>query len=137
MTREQFVEEYNEMWQLKEFVSDHEIWDVLDDVYDAESYRDWVWDNIRDWCDSWESLGSWLYNLPESDEYDYYDLSDEPCGVGDWETSYWKQQVLDEADHRDLWDDDDEETFEIEEAPAEPPKADDTEFIMLLTAYAN
>lgn len=133
MTRQEFVEEILEMWQLKTFCYDYGFDDELSDVYDQDAYRDWVWDAIQNWSDDWESLASWLYNLPETSDYDYFDLSDEPCGVGDYEFDYYKERVLETVDSEgDFWDDTDE--FEIEEAPEEPPKPDDTEFMLLIAS---
>lgn len=132
MTREQFLEDIVDICQLMDFCYEYGFDDEVADVYSQASYKEWVWSSIQDWYGDWESLASWLYNLPETSDYDYFDLSDEPCGVGDYEFDYYKERVLEAADHNDFWDDTDE--YEIEEAPEEPPKPDDTEFMLLIAS---
>lgn len=130
MTRQQFLDDIVDIFQLMDFCYEYGFDDEVADVYSRDSYKEWVWSSIQDWYGDWESLASWLYNLPETFDYDYFDLSDEPCGVGDYEFNYYKGKVLEAADYEDFWEYADE--YEIEEAPAEPPKPDDKELIMLL-----
>ena len=132
MTRQQFLDDIVDISQLMDFCYEYGFDDEVADVYSQASYKEWVWSSIQDWYGDWESLGNWLYGLPESTEYDYFDLSDEPCGVGEYEFDRLKDNVLYAADHNDFWDDTDE--YEIEEAPTEPTKSDDEELIMLLVA---
>lgn len=139
MTRDEFLENILDMDDLKRFGYDYGYEYTLEDVYDRDSYNGWVWDSIRDWCDDWESLATWLYNLPETNDGRWFDISDEPCVVGDYEFESWKDDMLERLD-RDGFFENEEESFACDEmpvrtAPAAPNPADLERLTMLLAAY--
>lgn len=133
MNRQEFIDDIVDMYGLKQFDYDYDI-EMLGDVYDRDGFNDYVWSAVSDWCDGWESLGSWLYNLPSPDDYDYFDMSDEPCGVGQWEFDYWKGKILEYCDDNNLWDDD-EGGYACDDVPdyVPPVQEDDGQLLMLLS----
>lgn len=142
MTRQEFIDEINDIYDLMSFVYEYGYEHIVEYVYSQDSYSDWVWENIHDWGGSWEELQSWLYNLPETRDFDYFDISDEPCGIGDYEFERYKSDLIDALDYDDYWEDADEVDDDNNDANYvindEPPKTcnqeERNEFITLLTA---
>lgn len=111
MTRQQFIDEVNDWWELIDFCND-EGCSYCEDVYSEESRDDYINEELVDMArnaDSWASLRD---NLNDIDtDYDYYRCTDygDWEGLGDYEFRDYKEDVLEWADEQDIWEDDEEE----------------------------
>lgn len=120
MTRQEFIEDVNDFWDLKEFCYENNL-DTCDNIYDAESYNDFINECVIDWArqDNWWELLQRLADLPRN--YDWY-----YCGDYDWEEADFqdfKDEVLDEMDRYGDWDEEEEEEedeeFDFEDSQQE------------------
>jgi hypothetical protein len=111
MTRQEFIDEINNWWELIDFCND-EGCDYLDNVYTAEARDDYINDyQLGDWArdNSWRILRDILDDL--YDGYEYYKLDD----WGDWmylndeDFESYKSDVLDWARQNYVFDEDEEE----------------------------
>lgn len=111
MTRQQFIDEVNYWWELIDFCNDNEC-SYCDDVYSEESRDDYINEELVDMArnaDSWSSLLDILKDITTG--YDYYRRTDygDWEGLGDYEFSDYKDDVLEWADDQEIWEDDEEE----------------------------
>lgn len=123
MTRQQFIDEVNDWWELIDFCND-EGCSYCDDVYSEESRDDYINEELVDMArdaDSWSSLLDTLNDITTG--YDYYRRTDygDWEGLGDYEFSDYKDDVLEWGDNNDIWEEDEEE-------PLPEDDADDVEF---------
>ena len=111
MTRQQFIDEVNDWWELIDFCND-EGCSYCDDVYSEESRDDYINEQLVDMArnaDSWSELLDTLNDITTG--YDYYRRDDygEWSGLGDYEFNEYKDDVLEWADDQEIWEDDEEE----------------------------
>ena len=115
MTRQQFIEEVNNWYDLIDFCNDNNL-DDLCDVYDDETASELIDEALaeeiqyRSWRDIRDMLGS------IDDGYDFYlargGLAFE--GLSDWDLDNYKDDVMTSAENAGVFDPDEEEE-EIEE----------------------
>lgn len=108
--RREFIEEVNDFDDLLRFCYDQDCY-ICEDIRDGESWDEYVWDGVRDWCDSWESLRDWLDDLPSVGRWDYVNAYDNQV-LDDDDFARYKNDVLDWMDENDYWDDDDDDDDE-------------------------
>lgn len=123
MTRQEFIDEVTLFCELCGFCSDEEIYGVLDNYFDCDSLDEKVDYDVSESRDlSWMDLRDYLNEIDP--DYDFYKRrgSFDYCGYYDGEDIFeeLKQEVLDIADERDLFekeeeDETDEPQMELEE----------------------
>lgn len=111
MTRQQFIDEVNDFGELIDFCY-NEGCSYCNDVYSEESRDNCINEELVDMArnaDNWSSLLDTLSDI--ATEYDYYRRTDYGRweGLGDYEFDDYKDDVLEWADDRDIWEDDEEE----------------------------
>lgn len=115
MKRSEFIEQYDNLADCLSFAYNESIECITDHMYTSEAYDDYVWDEIHEWNDGWESLGDYLSNLPNGYEFYWIDDWGDVTGMDDYD---WlndvKNDILDAMDG--LWDPEDEDEEEIDEA---------------------
>lgn len=125
MTRQQFQDEVETWGELYDVASENDYY--FDDVYEEDSYNEWVDECIQDKIrhDNWEDVRDFLNDCPNTG-YDFY-VYDEYDGTMKGRFSEdiddLKEEFLDWADDRGIWDDEeaDDEDEEEEEPEQEPP----------------
>ena len=106
MTRQEFIDDVNTIWELLRVAVDYDY--EFDDVYSGEQYNDEVNEQLSYDDRSWRDIRDCLDNLP--DGYDFYIRNrwGEWEGRGEDDIDDLKAQFL-------TWADDDGEIFEEEE----------------------
>lgn len=126
MTRQEFIDNVNDIYELREFTLDVELPEELDEVYTYDEVCDMIDDRIVDWARqcSWTELRDMLNDCPT--EEDVYYVSDDYNASGfseydNYEFEDDKQRILDDIDsyHPEIWDDPEEEDEPEEEFPEE------------------
>lgn len=109
MTRNQFIEGYNDFGDLLDVCNEYDLYSC-EDLYSNESVNDYIYDDIRDLVrdQGWETAICVLENIPrgcdwyictgwcefrEADDSDFYQM---------------KNDILFRMDEEGLWDEDDE-----------------------------
>lgn len=123
MTRQQFIEEVADWYELIDFCND-EGCGYCDDVYSEESQDDYINEQLVDMArnaDSWSELLDALNDIITG--YDYYRRDDygEWYGLDDYEFNEYKDDVLGWGDDNDIWEEEEEE----EPLPDEDDEDDD------------
>lgn len=123
MTRQEFIDEVTSFYELYSFCSDEEIYGVLENYFDCDSLDEEIDYDVSENRDlSWRDLRDYLNEIDP--EYDFYEKcgSFEYYGYNDGGETFeeLKQEVLDIADERDLFekeeeDETDEPQMELEE----------------------
>lgn len=116
MTRDEFIEQVNETYELVRFCYDNSLDDLVENIYDEDTFNDCIDEDISDWRDGWQDLYKFLDELPTSSETDYYYRN----YYGDWceftcsDEENLKDDILARCDEECLFDDveDDEEQEE-------------------------
>lgn len=124
MTRQEFIDDVTSWDELIDFCNDNGC-GYCDDVYSEYSRDEYIDDDLVDMArnaDGWSDLLDSLNNIPTG--YDFYRRDDygEWRGLGDYEFSDYKSDVLEWGDDAEIWDEDEEEDGE------EPWYVDDEEF---------
>lgn len=137
MTRQEFLTDVNDFWDLRNFCYDEDC-DILIDAYDYDSadevIQEGLTDYIRNYNDDWRDI---------RDRLNYIDLGGDWfwCnGWDDWDCidddfDDYKEQVLDWADRNGVFDEEDAEDVESSEPEEEPP-FDTEDFSVLETLDA-
>ena len=114
MTRQEFVDDVTSFWDLIDFCNENGC-DLCEDIVVQDAMDDWVWDDIRDWNGSWESLADALSGITQGHEYyrRHGSLDYEWMDGRDFEA--YKADVLDWADDSNAFDE--EEPEEPEDGP--------------------
>lgn len=117
MTRNEFIDNITEWYELKDFCNDFDC-DVCEDIYDDDDYDDCVEEDVRDAVGecSWREIRDSLCDLPS--RYDYYrrngDLDYDGMDNDDFED--YKEQALEWGDDYGVWEDEEEEDEEYADA---------------------
>ena len=145
MTRQEFLEEVIDLDSLFSFVYEHGYENVVEDVYSRDSFNEWVWDSIQNWSEGWDLLGSWLCDLPDPNDYDYFDTSwGEVTGLCDYDAQSYIDTLLECLTDDDFFEEDeieDDEEYDGEYVLDNEPKPQQQDpeecdrFLTLLTAY--
>ena len=117
MTREEFIENVSDMWELRNFCDENNMYECLDGYYDRDQADDYICDLIRDKVNhvSWEDIKDMLDNIPSG--YDWYkdDDYDILAPLTDDDFEYLRNDILEQLDNMDFFDaeevDDDDEEF--------------------------
>ena len=130
MTRQEFIDEVNDWYDLIEFCNNENLYnceyimdsDVLDDYVNSDIYE-----RMRS-GESWKDIYEYLDDIPQ--DYDYYDTEYGVEGLTHSDFEDRKQDVLDEMDEDDRWDEEepeeeDEEDEEDGETGTEVPEPED------------
>lgn len=121
MTREEFLDNVNSFWELREFCNDTGC-PVMDDIYDSDSRNETIEERMYDWAReySWREVLSMLQEEENEDGYDFY--RDGDCGylegLSDELVGDYAAEALEWGDDHDIWDyDEDEEEQDNEYEP--------------------
>lgn len=136
MTRNEFIDNITEWYELKDFCNDFDC-DVCEDIYDDDDYDDYVEDDVRDAVGecSWREIRDLLCDLPSG--YDYYRRNGnlDYDGMGNDDFEEYKERALEWGDDYGVWDEEDEEFEEsddffdfTEEASDEEEPVEDEDF---------
>ena len=117
MTRNEFIEDVSDFYDLRSFCWDNDCYEC-DDIFDEEGRDDYINEHLVDWArdaDNWEELQRQLNDIDTG--YDFYRIDDygDLVGLDDYDFDNYKSDVLDWGDRNDIWDEDEEEEGEIEE----------------------
>ena len=114
MTRQDFIDNVNDWWELKDFCNDEDC-DICSDIYSDEDMDEEINYAIRGYSDDyqWYELRDLLRGIPSG--YSFYRQN----GSFDWEgldddadfTSY-KDDVLEWMDNGGYWEDEDDDGFD-------------------------
>lgn len=118
MTRNEFINEVCSWEDLVDFCYDYGC-DVCDGIHDLEDRNDLLNERLQEKAgevDCWQDLLEWLGNIPTGYDYYYEEGYYEFVPVDDDDFDDCKDEALEWADDRDIWDE--EETEEDEESPA-------------------
>ena len=114
MTRNEFIDNITEWYELKDFCSDFDC-DVCEDIYDDDDYDDIVEEDIRDAIADygWRDIRDFLGNLPSGYYYYRRNSAFDYDGLDDDDFEDYKEDVLEWGDDYGAWDE--EETIEEED----------------------
>ena len=138
MTREEFLRDINDFYDLKSFCCDMDI-DILEDVYDEDGRDDEINRYLAGNIDryDWEDIRDRLSGIPNGRGWFYENSWDDWVRLDDRDFAYYKQEVLDICDGDSLWDDpceeDEDEPCCIPSVPSDSfPIPADPDFLSLL-----
>jgi hypothetical protein len=117
MTRNEFIDNITEWYELKDFCSDFDC-DVCEDIYDDDDYDDSVEEDIRDAIADygWRDIRDFLGNLPSGYYYYRRNSAFDYDGLDDDDFEDYKEDVLEWGDDYGAWDDEEEEDEEYADA---------------------
>lgn len=112
MTRQEFIDSVNSFYDLICFCQDECIYDLLDDIYDADYLNEIIIDSIREMRD-WEQVRDFVNGIPAGCEYYRED------GYGGFEDALpflndYKDDAIRHMDNNDLWDEEEDEDLDEE-----------------------
>lgn len=133
MTRNDFLNDVNEWWELLDFCSD-EGCDICEDIIDSDQLDEYITDDIRDSIanEYWYNIRDLLSDIHTG--YGYYRMngSFDYDGMDEDDFNDYKDDVLEWGDNNDIWEDEpdeedgfdtdamfDEEDSELDEPPVE------------------
>ena len=99
MTRNEFIDNITEWYELKDFCSDFDC-DVCEDIYDDDDYDDSVEEDIRDAIADygWRDIRDFLGNLPSGYYYYRRNSAFDYDGLDDDDFEDYKEDVLEWGD---------------------------------------
>lgn len=117
MTRQDFIENVNEWYELLEFCR-HEDCDVCEDVYSDDDKDDYINENFRYLVEehNWWTLRDILNDIPTGDGYYLYENINDWRELDDEDFEEFKGSVLQWMDNGGYWEEE-EEYEEYEEEP--------------------
>lgn len=129
MTRNEFLNDVTEWWELIDFCSD-EGCTICEDIIDSDQLDEYVEGDIRDTNYSWRDIRDLLSEI--STGYGYYRVNGcfDYDGMDEDDFDSYKDDVLEWGDNNGMWEDEpdeedifeDDHTFDVEdEEPDEPP----------------
>lgn len=106
MTRNEFIDNITEWYELKDFCNDFDC-DVCEDIYDDDDYDDIVEEDIRDAIADygWRDIRDFLGNLPSGYYYYRRNSAFDYDGLDDDDFEDYKADVLEWGDDYGAWDD--------------------------------
>lgn len=109
MTREFFLENINDMWELQEFCDSNNLY-TMEDIRDSESWNEYIDESLVDWAreNTWNDLLSILRDVEENAGYDYYEWDEDYGRYTPVDFDDMKDRVLSDADYEECWDNEDE-----------------------------
>lgn len=112
MTRNEFIDNITEWYELKDFCNDFDC-DVCEDIYSDDDYDNSIEEDIRDAIAdyNWRDIRDFLGNLPSG--YYYYRRNNtlDYDGLDDDDFEGYKEDVLEWGDDYDVWEDEEEEEY--------------------------
>lgn len=129
MTRNDFLNDVTEWWELLDFCSDEGCY-ICEDIIDSDQLDEYVEEDIRDTNYSWRGIRDSLSEIPTG--YGYYRMngSFDYDGMDENDFDSYKEDVLEWGDNNGVWEDepDEEDDFdtdtmfnEEDSEPDEPP----------------
>lgn len=126
MTRDEFINDVTEIYEIERFCSENEIYDVLDRLRTGDDYTEYLDSWFRDmiYDEGWRETRDAMNNI-DNDGYEYYVLDEYDC---EWypldhdDIEGFKDEILEIMDDRGDWDEQEEpeEDDEEEPVPCEP-----------------
>lgn len=118
MTRTEYEENVVSFGDLIDFCYDNGM-DNMDDIMSGDSLDEYIWDEIRDFNGSWESLRDLLSDIRPG--YDYYRRDGwlDYAWLDDTDFDNYKSEVAEEAEDRGFFEDEEEETGGVESPSVE------------------
>ena len=112
MTRDEFLDNVNDFYDLVDFCNENSL-STCDYLLSDGSFDDWVDEQLEQWAryDRWWEVKDKLNDLPSG--YDWYDTEWSVEGLSSSDFDDWKEKVLEEADLVNVWDDAEPEDPEI------------------------
>ena len=129
MTRQYFIDNVNDWWELKDFCNDEDC-EICSDVYGDEDMDEEINDAIREYSDDyqWYELRDLLRDIPSGYNFYYRNSSFDWEGLDDNDFNSYKDDVLEWMDNGDYWDDEDDAGYDdCEETLSAEPEDDDEE----------
>lgn len=116
MTREEFINDIDNLDSLYDFCCENDMYEIFDDRYiqSYDSFNDWIGEYyINDLVENydWDTVRRELNDLKNMiDDYSWFDTSESPCGVSQNGTTFddMKDEAYDWAIEHGVFDDDDE-----------------------------
>lgn len=116
MTRNEFLEEVNDYYDLKRFCWDYDCYEC-DDIYDTDQLDDYINEQLVEWAHdarNWQELYDRLNEIDVG--YDYYRIDGygDITVLDDFDFDGYKDSVLEWGDRNGVWDEDEEEEEEVD-----------------------
>lgn len=110
MTRQEFIDGITDWLELIDFCRDENCEDIIDDVYDSESYNEEIDYSLQERVhhQSWYGIWEWLDSLPIEHDYYIQDRDGDWYGADDDDFDALKDEVIEYMDDEGLWDDEEE-----------------------------
>ena len=108
MTRQDFLDIYDDFYELKNFCSEHGCYE-LDDVYDSDDRDYYINEELAENREGWRDVLCWLRNI--DDGYNWYERNEwgEWNGICDDEFEDYRDRVLDWCEENGIFDEEEEE----------------------------
>ncbi len=118
MTRQEFIENVNDWYDLKDFCSDNDC-DILDDIYDEDGMDSEIEYYIGEYRNdySWRELRDILYDIPVGYEFYRENGAFDWVGLDDSDFRDYKDNVLEWMDDGGYWGEGDEDDY-FDDEPA-------------------
>lgn len=116
MTRNEFIENVTEFYDLRDFCFENDMYGIADELYDSDYLDELLNDRLRNnYWDDWQSALSDLSGIDTG--YDWYreDGYGNFDGLDSSDFDDLKQEVLEIGDRDELWDEEDDEDEPDEE----------------------
>lgn len=129
MTRDEFVNDVNTWWELKDFCIDNDC-PIMDDVFDSDYLDEYLDREIEDWSQnmSWTTLRDKLNEIETGYDWYCWDGYGDIAPMDEDDLDYYKDDILSWGDDHDIWDVEDEELEpddEFEDELCEPENDED------------
>ena len=129
MTRDEFVNDVNTWWELKDFCMEHDC-SVMDDFFDSDYLDEYLDREIEDWSQnmSWTTLRDKLNEIETGYDWYCWDGYGDIAPMDEDDLDYYKDDILSWGDDHDIWDVEDEELEpddEFEDELCEPEDDED------------
>ena len=120
MTRQEFVDDICDFYDLKDWCDDNDC-DVCEDIYSQDEFDDYVNNELYDRTrnDDWQDVLAWLESVPTG--YYFYDTYNwEGVDESGYEFDECKARALEWGDDEEIWEEEEiEEEYEEEDEEEE------------------
>lgn len=118
MTRQEFIENVNDWYDLKDFCADNGC-DILDDVYDEDGMDSEIEYYIGEYRGdyTWREFRDMLSDIPTGYEFYREDDAFDWVGLDDSDFRDYKENVLDWMDDGEYWEEDEDDDFFDDDQP--------------------